>query len=651
LAFLTKPSGYQPPTIDLDGVTFRNNTATVSITSVAGLITPTVFGGGAFFGVDTVFTVTASTVQSNAIRYTGTSVTNTNGLGGGLGTLDHTNGLISDTEILSNTAENFRFIGGAGMQTKGNQSRVINSRASGNYGVSSPATDFGGVFGGGYYVADSGAAHITGSRFEHNVITRTSNNSFTSGGGVGVDGNAFITHTVVQSNTATQGGGMGIGGGGVVVARWVTVTYNVARHHDFAEGGGVGGAGNVEMRDSLIAHNVVTAPNYAAGGGISRYDGTLRLTNVEIRHNEVQAQSTAMGGGGSFGSSSQAHLTQTKVLSNVARSAGAEGYNGGLNNLGTLRVVTSTIAYNRAVGNSSSSSGGLGNKGTAEVIDSRIEDNLVTDLDGNVTGSAGGISNGGSGTLTVRRSSIVGNQASTAAAIDTYEDDGNHPTTRIVNSTVSGNSSTGGGSNVILTGTAYLTHTTIASNTGGGLAYLGVNVNAYGVLIAYNSYDCTSWVNNAVLNATDSLSSGGGCPSGFITNADPLLEPLASNGGATPNHALKPGSPALEGVAACGADEDQRGVSRPQGQACDIGAFEMNATNLAVSKSVTPANPQTGDVLTYTIFVTNLSSVNAELVVLTDTLSGGRTSAACSAPAGSPWRAARPAKRCSPTPS
>jgi uncharacterized repeat protein (TIGR01451 family) len=618
-----QPSGYQPPTIDLDGVTFRNNTATVSITSVAGLITPTVFGGGAFFGVDTVFTVTASTVQSNAIRYTGTSITNTNGFGGGLGTLDHTNGLISDTEILSNTAENFRFIGGAGMQTQGNQSRVINSRASGNYGVSSPATDFGGVFGGGYYVADSGAAHITGSRFEGNVITRTSAiSSFTSGGGLGVDGRAFITHTVVQSNTATQGGGMGFGGNSIALARWVTVTHNLAKYHTFAEGGGVTGAGDVEMRDSLIAHNVVTAPNYAAGGGISRYDGTLRLTNVEIRHNEVQAQFTATGGGGAFGGG-QAHLTQTQVLSNVARSAKSGAFNGGLNNLATLRVVTSTIAHNRAVGNSSSGSGGLGNKGTAEVIDSRIEDNLVTDLDGNVTGSAGGISNGGSGTLTVRRSSIVGNQASTAAAIDTYEDDGNHPTTRIVNSTVSGNSSTGGGSNVILTGTAYLTHTTIASNTGGGLAYLGVNVNAYGVLIAYNSYDCTSWVNNAVLNATDSLSSGGGCPSGFITNADPLLEPLASNGGETPNHALKPGSPALEGVATCGAGEDQRGVSRPQGQACDIGAFEMNATNLAVSKSVTPTNPQTGDVLTYTIIVTNLSSVGAELVVLTDTLSEG----------------------------
>jgi len=37
---------------------------------------------------------------------------------------------------------------------------------------------------------------------------------------------------------------------------------------------------------------------------------------------------------------------------------------------------------------------------------------------------------------------------------------------------------------------------------------------------------------------------------------------------------------------------------------------------------VTPANPQTGDVLTYTIIVTNLSTFDAELVTLTDTISG-----------------------------
>jgi hypothetical protein len=176
--------------------------------------------------------VTASTVQSNTIRYTGTSITNTNGFGGGLGTLNHTNGLISGTRtILSNTAEDFRFIGGAGMQTQGDLSRVINSRASGNYGVSSPATDFGGVFGGGYYVADSGAAHITGSRFEGNVITRTSIISFfhqRRRGGC----RSQAPSSRIPSCRATRprrAAGMGIGGSSsstALVARWVTVTHN-----------------------------------------------------------------------------------------------------------------------------------------------------------------------------------------------------------------------------------------------------------------------------------------------------------------------------------------------------------------------------------------------------------------------------------------
>ena len=54
-----------------------------------------------------------------------------------------------------------------------------------------------------------------------------------------------------------------------------------------------------------------------------------------------------------------------------------------------------------------------------------------------------------------------------------------------------------------------------------------------------------------------------------------ILGPLAANGGATMTHALVAGSPALDVVPTsdCAAT-DQRGVSRPQGLACDIGAFE-----------------------------------------------------------------------------
>jgi hypothetical protein len=56
-----------------------------------------------------------------------------------------------------------------------------------------------------------------------------------------------------------------------------------------------------------------------------------------------------------------------------------------------------------------------------------------------------------------------------------------------------------------------------------------------------------------------------------------MLAALADNGGPTQTHALLPGSPAIDAA----SDDcpppatDQRGVSRPQGAKCDIGAFEL----------------------------------------------------------------------------
>ncbi len=65
-------------------------------------------------------------------------------------------------------------------------------------------------------------------------------------------------------------------------------------------------------------------------------------------------------------------------------------------------------------------------------------------------------------------------------------------------------------------------------------------------------------------------------------NTDPLLGPLADNGGPTPTQALLPGSPAIDGIPLADCVDafgdpittDQRGVPRPQGAACDIGAYE-----------------------------------------------------------------------------
>ena len=54
------------------------------------------------------------------------------------------------------------------------------------------------------------------------------------------------------------------------------------------------------------------------------------------------------------------------------------------------------------------------------------------------------------------------------------------------------------------------------------------------------------------------------------------LQPLASNGGPTQTHAITTDSAAFN-AGTCEVDEDQRGVTRPQGDSCDVGAFELEA--------------------------------------------------------------------------
>jgi hypothetical protein len=73
-------------------------------------------------------------------------------------------------------------------------------------------------------------------------------------------------------------------------------------------------------------------------------------------------------------------------------------------------------------------------------------------------------------------------------------------------------------------------------------------------------------------------------------NTNPRLMPLAYNGGFTPTMALVPGGSAIDAGddivcgSAIGAPDfgagglDQRGVVRPQGDRCDIGAFERDPT-------------------------------------------------------------------------
>jgi hypothetical protein len=65
-------------------------------------------------------------------------------------------------------------------------------------------------------------------------------------------------------------------------------------------------------------------------------------------------------------------------------------------------------------------------------------------------------------------------------------------------------------------------------------------------------------------------------PASAIIFLDPLLGPLADNGGPNQTMALQTGSPAIDaGNTVSCPGTDQRGISRLQGSACDIGAFEV----------------------------------------------------------------------------
>ena len=74
---------------------------------------------------------------------------------------------------------------------------------------------------------------------------------------------------------------------------------------------------------------------------------------------------------------------------------------------------------------------------------------------------------------------------------------------------------------------------------------------------------------------SSSWNSNCGVDSGNNIDADPLMDTLADNGGFTMTHALGEGSPAIDaGDPNTCPDTDQRGVPRPQGIYCDMGAYE-----------------------------------------------------------------------------
>ena len=145
----------------------------------------------------------------------------------------------------------------------------------------------------------------------------------------------------------------------------------------------------------------------------------------------------------------------------------------------------------------------------------------------------------------MRNSTITGNVGGAAGGIL----DDVAPT--IVGSTVAGNS----GSTGNVAGDATLTNSILANG--------GAEGDCSGTIDATNSL---------IDDTTDCTITG----TGNVTDQPAKLGALKANGGPTETMALLGGSPARDAgdLATC-PTTDQRGVHRPQGAGCDIGAYEV----------------------------------------------------------------------------
>lgn len=139
-------------------------------------------------------------------------------------------------------------------------------------------------------------------------------------------------------------------------------------------------------------------------------------------------------------------------------------------------------------------------------------------------------------------------------------------TLSVINSTISDNIAASGGGIYNDRSTLTLSNTIIANSTGGDCVNSSGTVNFSSFNLIEDAANACGLTNGAASN---------------IVGFDPALGPLQDNGGSL-THALLDGSLAIDaGDSALAAD--QRGVSRPQGSADDIGAYEAAQFTLDVA--------------------------------------------------------------------
>ncbi|HEX2905234.1 MAG TPA: choice-of-anchor Q domain-containing protein, partial [Phototrophicaceae bacterium] len=381
-------------------------------------------------------------------------------------------------------------------------------------------------------VANSCAANPCSGAGIHNIAT----------------GTITLTNSVVSGN---EGGGI-LNEGGIVTLIDSTVSGNRGRGLTNEVNG------TMTLTRSTVADNTFLGSLTTSGNGIAN-SGRLIITDSTIARN-----TTAYGGGGIYNDKGIVEITNSTLTGN----ANLEHPGGAISNFaGSVTLSNCVISDNYAT-----SGGAIANDIPAGTV--TISNCLLTS---NWTNYSNNLDNGGtisnSGTFTLTNSTIANSTGSHGGAI--YNSYG---TLTVINSTLSGNTARKEGGGILMdTGNLTLINTTITGSVatirGAGLYITrGATTNMTNSIIANSqSGDCIQ--NGGTITLTEkNLIEDGSC--GATLSGDPLLDPLADNGGPTLTHALQYGSPALNAVTENCLATDQRGLTRPRGNGCDLGAFE-----------------------------------------------------------------------------
>jgi Right handed beta helix region len=267
----------------------------------------------------------------------------------------------------------------------------------------------------------------------------------------------------------------------------------------------------------------------------------------------------------------------------------AQGNGGGILSASPLILENTIIVENRSTG----AGGGIGSDGPTTIIGSTIDSNISS-------GVGGGISTGPNAHELSVTGSTVSNNVGGGIGTDVA------PTSvTVVNSTITGNSNGGPsrGGGIFSSGSTKLVYATIVGNTAGNFGNIATSVlESFGSVIARSNGtgNCQppattshgyNFSDDDLCNLTD--------PTDREDAGDPGLGPLAPNGGPTRTLLPEPGTPLIDAIptescqsnGAADITADQRGVTRPQGPGCDIGAVEVEVLIPPVPPPAPPVPP------------------------------------------------------------